>query len=105
MNDAGRSMSTSAASLPQSVTLAQDLVTPALKTAVDRLCPSIGRAAGYHYGWLDATGRPSDSNGGKMLRPALALLSAQAAGRPPVEGIPAAVAVELVHGFSLLHDD
>jgi geranylgeranyl diphosphate synthase type I len=53
---------------------------------------------------IDPDGRPSGS-GGKALRPALALLSARAAGAPPRRGVPAAVAVELVHNFSLLHDD
>ncbi len=42
---------------------------------------------------------------GKALRPALALLSARAAGEEAERGVPAAVAVELVHNFSLLHDD
>ena len=42
---------------------------------------------------------------GKALRPALALLSARAAGERAERGVPAAVAVELVHNFSLLHDD
>ena len=42
---------------------------------------------------------------GKALRPALALLSARAALAAPERGVPAAVAVELVHNFSLLHDD
>jgi len=46
-------------------------------------------------------GRPS----GKALRPALTLLSARAANAAPERGVPAAVAVELVHNFSLLHDD
>ena len=45
------------------------------------------------------------SGSGKALRPALALLSARAAGAPPERGVTAAVAVELVHNFSLLHDD
>ncbi len=45
------------------------------------------------------------ASGGKALRPALALLSARAAGEPAERGVPAAVAVELVHNFSLLHDD
>ncbi|MGH3738001.1 MAG: polyprenyl synthetase family protein, partial [Micromonosporaceae bacterium] len=39
------------------------------------------------------------------VRPALALLSAEAAGAAPETGVPGAVAVELVHNFSLLHDD
>ena len=48
---------------------------------------------------------PGEGSGGKALRPALALLSARAAGAPPERGVTAAVAVELVHNFSLLHDD
>jgi len=48
-------------------------------------------------------GRPSGA--GKALRPALTLLSARAANAAPEQGVPAAVAVELVHNFSLLHDD
>ena len=45
--------------------------------------------------------------GGKRLRPALVLLSAGAAdgGRPATDPMPAAVAVELVHCYSLVHDD
>ena len=50
-------------------------------------------------------GRPADGDGGKAVRPALALLSAEAAGAAPEVGVPGAVAVELVHNFSLLHDD
>ncbi len=42
---------------------------------------------------------------GKALRPALALLSARSAGASAERAAPAAVAVELVHNFSLLHDD
>ncbi|MQA83634.1 MAG: polyprenyl synthetase family protein [Streptosporangiales bacterium] len=93
------------ATLPEAVTTARDLVTPALRTAVDRLAPRMSRVAGYHLGWLDEHGRPTGAGGGKALRPALALLSAQAAGSTPQRGVPAAVAVELVHNFSLLHDD
>ena len=47
-------------------------------------------------------GRPPGA--GKALRPALTLLSARAASAAPERGVPAAVAVELVHNFSLLHD-
>ena len=39
------------------------------------------------------------------MRPALAVLSAEAAGADATVGVPGAVAVELVHNFSLLHDD
>nr|WP_234350461.1 polyprenyl synthetase family protein [Streptomyces sp. XY66] len=81
------------------------LSTPALRDAVDRLAAPMDTVAAYHFGWIDAHGLPVDGDGGKAVRPALALLSAEAAGAAPEVGIPGAVAVELVHNFSLLHDD
>jgi len=61
--------------------------------------------AGYHLGWWDADGRETGTgSGGKALRPALTILSAQAVEAPVEHAVPAA-AVELVHNFSLLHDD
>ena len=52
-----------------------------------------------------SAGSAKPGGSGKALRPALALLSARAALAAPERGVPAAVAVELVHNFSLLHDD
>ena len=43
--------------------------------------------------------------GGKRLRPVLCLATAEAAGADPHDALPAAVAIELVHTFSLVHDD
>ncbi|WP_461012520.1 polyprenyl synthetase family protein [Streptomyces capparidis] len=83
----------------------RDLAAPALRAAVDRLAAPMDTVAAYHFGWIDAAGNPADGDGGKSVRPALALLSAEAAGCPPHTGVPGAVAVELVHNFSLLHDD
>ncbi|WP_129843309.1 polyprenyl synthetase family protein [Streptomyces sp. RFCAC02] len=81
------------------------LAAPALRSAVGRLAPPMDTVAAYHFGWIDADGRPTDADSGKAVRPALALLSAEAAGAPAETGVPGAVAVELVHNFSLLHDD
>jgi geranylgeranyl diphosphate synthase type I len=81
------------------------LSTPVLKAAVARLAPPMDTVAAYHFGWIDAAGRPAEGDGGKAVRPALALLSAEAADADAQVGIPGAVAVELVHNFSLLHDD
>ncbi len=84
------------------------LVDPALREAVGNLPGSLRRVAGYHFGWWDAQGLPENaraSAGGKALRPALALLAAEAVGGTVADGLPAAAAVELVHNFSLLHDD
>jgi geranylgeranyl diphosphate synthase, type I len=79
-------------------------VEPALRALVDRLDHRNRRVAGYQLGFWDADGTPTDAVG-KGLRPAFALLAARAAGAAPAAGVPAAAAVELVHTFSLLHDD
>ncbi|MCC6237163.1 MAG: polyprenyl synthetase family protein [Dehalococcoidia bacterium] len=59
----------------------------------------------YHLGWEDADGRPSEAASGKLLRAAGVLLAAEALGGDPARAVPAAAAIELVHNFSLLHDD
>jgi geranylgeranyl diphosphate synthase type I len=60
----------------------------------------------YHLGWLDRSLYESPaSSRGKRVRPLLTLLACQAAGGDVHEVLPAAVAVELVHNFSLVHDD
>ncbi|MEV0594576.1 polyprenyl synthetase family protein [Nonomuraea cavernae] len=108
--------------VPAVVAAARQLVDPVLREAVARLDPITARVAGYHFGWTEepggaspgggspggaSSGRSSggSSGGGKALRPALVLLSARAAGGDVARCSPAAAAVELVHAFSLLHDD
>jgi geranylgeranyl diphosphate synthase type I len=91
--------------LPTTLLRSREAVEPALRAAVDRLDSNSRALARYHFGWTDAAGQPSDAGGGKAVRPALALLSAQAAGAAASVGLPGAVAVELVHNFSLVHDD
>ena len=59
----------------------------------------------YHVGWLDATLAPAEAPRGKRLRPLMCLLACEAAGGSWRSAIPAASAVELVHNFSLIHDD
>ncbi len=81
------------------------LSTPVLRAAVDRLAPPMDTVAAYHFGWIDVRGNPAFGDSGKAVRPALALISAEVAGAAPQVGVPGAVAVELVHNFSLLHDD
>ena len=91
--------------MPEGVALARDLVGPATEAAIARLTPEVRKVAAYHLGFADAEGNPIRSGSGKALRPALALLSARAAGASPERGVTAAVAVEMVHNWSLLHDD
>ncbi|MFI7244041.1 polyprenyl synthetase family protein [Streptomyces qinglanensis] len=80
-------------------------ITPALRAAVDRLDHRSRHQAAYHFGWITAGGAPTRADAGKAVRPALALLSAEAVGASPETALPGAVAVELVHNFSLVHDD
>lgn len=77
---------------------------PALREAVDELPGRLRQMAGYHLGWWDEYGRAEEANRGKALRPALVLACERAVGSTAA-AVPAAVAVELVHNFSLVHDD
>ena len=81
------------------------LVQPAIAAAVDRLCVELRRPSRYHFGWTEVDGSPSNAGSGKGLRPALAILSAEAVGAAGATAVPGAVATELVHNFSLVHDD
>src|SRR5512132_76316 len=67
-------------------------------------CDQLTRMTHYHMGWEDAEGRPADKTG-KELRPSLLLLACEAVGGDWRRAIPAAAAIELVHNFSLIHDD
>jgi geranylgeranyl diphosphate synthase type I len=84
----------------------RDTVAPAMRAAVGRLDPTTRALVSYHLGWSEADGAPrQEGGGGKALRPALVLLAARACGGTEDDAVPAAVAVELVHNFSLVHDD
>ncbi len=54
---------------------------------------------------LAAAARYAVTNGGKRVRPALTLLCCEAVGGTQEQAMPAAIAVELIHCFSLVHDD
>jgi geranylgeranyl diphosphate synthase type I len=60
----------------------------------------------YHLGWADEELSPMQTNSsGKRLRPLLCLLSCQALDGDLYQALPAACAIELIHNFSLVHDD
>ncbi len=56
-----------------------------------------GQAESMRYAFVEM--------GGKRVRPVIALAVGEACGAPPQQILPAAAAVELVHNFSLVHDD
>lgn len=59
----------------------------------------------YHIGWVDEHGNPCETRGGKRIRPILGLLVSEAVCGDHNPARPAASAIELIHNFSLLHDD
>ena len=63
----------------------------------------------YHMGWTDRHGsahRGREKRGrGKRVRPVICLLACEAAGGDLRVAVPAAASVELLHNFSLVHDD
>ena len=91
--------------VPDVLARSRQALGPAMEAAIERLSPDIRQLASYHLGWTDRDGRPAGAPGGKGIRPTLALLSAEAAWADASVGIPGGVAVELVHNFSLIHDD
>ena len=66
--------------------------------------PLLYRMARYHLGWEDVDGGSLEAEG-KGLRPCLCLLTCEALGGARETALPAAAAIELVHNFSLVHDD
>lgn len=59
----------------------------------------------YAMGRVDAEGKPYSGATGKRLRPIFLLLCAEASGGEWKKALPAAAAVEILHNFSLIHDD
>ena len=59
----------------------------------------------YQLGWRDERLAPADFDPGKLLRPQLSLLACRAAGGDPRQALPLAAGIQLIHDFSLIHDD
>lgn len=59
----------------------------------------------YYMGWVDTEGNATTGTEGKYLRPTLCLFSCEAVGGARERAMPAAAAMELIHNFSLIHDD
>ncbi|MBI5301365.1 MAG: polyprenyl synthetase family protein [Chloroflexi bacterium] len=59
----------------------------------------------YHLGWVDTQFHATVTHPGKRIRPLLCLLSCEALCGNWQRALPASVAIELAHNFSLIHDD
>lgn len=79
-----------------------------LRLVADRFLPGpeeFDRMVRYHLGWVDEEGLPAQAGRGKQIRPAIVLLCTELVGGDWQQALPAAAAVELLHNFSLIHDD
>ncbi len=76
----------------------------ALKDALDRPGQAY-RVLRYAMGWESADGEPISAQTGKAVRPSLCLLACEMVGGNATSALPAAVSLELIHNFSLIHDD
>jgi geranylgeranyl diphosphate synthase type I len=59
----------------------------------------------YQLGWRDELLMPTSAAAGKLLRPYIALLACRASGGDVRHALPLAAGIQLVHDFSLIHDD
>jgi geranylgeranyl diphosphate synthase type II len=76
-----------------------------LRDQVDRYLESLRFSTDPAAAGLDDAMRYSLLAGGKRIRPVLALATASAIGRDPAWVLPLAGALELIHTYSLIHDD
>ncbi|MFC1924479.1 polyprenyl synthetase family protein [Chloroflexota bacterium] len=76
-----------------------------LKSILDKSEPPLYVLMRYHMGWVDKRGCPQETSVGKRSRPTLCLLACEGVGGDWRSALPAAAAVELIHNFSLIHDD
>ena len=76
----------------------------ALRAALDNRAP-VYDLLRYYMGWVDTEGNATAGTEGKYLRPTLCLFACEAVGGARGLAMPAAAAMELIHNFSLIHDD
>jgi geranylgeranyl diphosphate synthase, type II len=76
-----------------------------LRELVDSRLEGLRFAAAGSTEGLEEAMRYSLLAGGKRIRPVLALATARGLGADPASVLPAAAAIELIHTYSLIHDD
>ncbi len=82
-----------------------DAYPEALQVEVNDYLAGLSFAEDSATAGLEEAMRYSLLAGGKRIRPVLALATAEALGRPRSDFLPLAAALELVHTYSLIHDD
>ncbi len=92
-------------SLPAPFYRYQGEIEAELKLVVHESPLLLYRMIRYHLGWEDEQGQCQQTSSGKLIRPTLCLLACEAVKGDWHAALPAAAAIELLHNFSLIHDD
>jgi geranylgeranyl diphosphate synthase, type I len=82
----------------------QDMMCAAFPEAEERVAQFYAMQQ-YQLGWRDEQLLPTDAATGKLLRSYMVLLACHTAGGDPRQALPLAAGIQLVHDFSLIHDD
>ena len=91
--------------LPLVLSRYKDVLDLALKDAISDRGIFLYDMLRYCMGWSDAYGAPLETKKGKGIRPSLCLFTCDALGGDIERALPAAVSLELIHNFSLIHDE
>ena len=84
----------------------QQLIQDSMQDAYRKAQAEVYLSHRYYLGWTDALGTPApNAIRGKAFRPSLALEACKAVNGNIERTLPAAIALELVHNFSTIHDD
>lgn len=92
------------AALPPVAIVLRGQVRSRLRSALAPYEGGVYSLVSYRLGMTDEAGRPAGGAGRKLLPPVLCLVAASGFG-PHEQALDAAVAIELMHAFSLVHDD
>jgi geranylgeranyl diphosphate synthase type I len=94
-----------AAAMPAALSRYLPQIEDALRDALAEGPDELVHAARYVMGWEAADRTPIIAASGKRIRPSLVMFGASLFTDDPGVALPGAVAVELVHNFSLVHDE
>ena len=91
--------------MPAVLTQYRGEIDASLWTATQYRTSPLYRMMEYHLGFRNEQGEEFTITEAKRVRPALCLLSCEMLGGQMPDALPAATAIELLHNFSLIHDD
>ena len=108
MSASGKPLNPVPSRLPAMFARYEDIIGKQLYDALPSLeSAELSNVMRYHLGWSDRDGNlaATPTAQGKALRPTLCVFACEAMGGDPTSALPSAAALELIHNFSLLHDD